>query len=67
MTKKWKRATRSELTQELQELITVADDWRREAKKLDEELNKAKIMYLNSLAVINYLEKKVDRLSEEKE
>jgi hypothetical protein len=56
----------------LQNLIKFANQWRENAwreraLKLDEEFKQAKIMYLDSLAVIKYLEEKVDRLSKEKE
>ena len=62
-----KKPTKKETEKELQHLIKFANAWRERAIKLDEEFKQAKIMYLDSLAVIKYLEEKVDRLSKEKE
>jgi len=67
-----KKPTKKETEKELQNSIKFANQWRENAWreraiKLDEEFKQAKIMYLDSLAVIKYLEEKVDRLSKEKE
>ncbi|MEI7817092.1 MAG: hypothetical protein WCI45_07860 [Desulfuromonadales bacterium] len=66
MNSKWKRPSKTELEQELQELITFANSWRDKAGVFEKELKQAQVMYLDSLAVIKYLEDKLKQQSKGK-
>jgi Fe2+ or Zn2+ uptake regulation protein len=47
---------------QVHELEKFCDEWRQNYKKLDADYTQAKIMYLNSQAVVTYLEEKVAQL-----
>jgi hypothetical protein len=50
------------LETQVHELEKLHDGWRQNYKKLDADYTQAKIMYLDSQAVIKYLEEKVAQL-----
>ena len=47
---------------QVHELEKFCDEWRQNYKKLDADYTQAKVMYLNSQAVVTYLEEKVAQL-----
>jgi hypothetical protein len=47
---------------QVHQLETLHDQWRQNYKKLEADYTQAKIMYLDSQAVIKYLEEKVAQL-----
>ena len=47
---------------QIHQLETLHDQWRQNYKKLEADYTQAKIMYLNSQAVVTYLEEKVAQL-----
>lgn len=47
---------------QVHELEKLLDGWRQNYKKLDADYTQAKIMYLDSQAVVKYLEEKVAQL-----
>jgi hypothetical protein len=47
---------------QVHELEKLHDGWRQNYKKLEADYTQAKIMYLNSQAVVTYLEEKVAQL-----
>jgi septal ring factor EnvC (AmiA/AmiB activator) len=47
---------------QVHQLETLHDQWRQNYKKLESDYTQAKIMYLNSQAVVTYLEEKVAQL-----
>ena len=47
---------------QVHELEKFCDQWRQNYKKLEADYTQAKIMYLNSQAVVTYLEEKVAQL-----
>ena len=50
------------LETQVHELEKLHDGWRQNYKKLEADYTQAKIMYLNSQAVVTYLEEKVAQL-----
>ena len=50
------------LETQVHELEKLHDQWRQNYKKLEDDYTQAKIMYLNSQAVVTYLEEKVAQL-----
>jgi hypothetical protein len=53
------------LEAQVHQLETLHDQWRQNYKKLEADYTQAKIMYLNSQAVVAYLEEKVAQLIKE--
>jgi Fe2+ or Zn2+ uptake regulation protein len=47
---------------QVHELEKFCDEWRQNYKKLDADYTQAKVMYLDSQAVVKYLEEKVAQL-----
>jgi hypothetical protein len=47
---------------QVHELEKFCDEWRQNYKKLDADYTQAKVMFLNSQAVVAYLEEKVAQL-----
>jgi len=53
------------LETQVHELEKLHDGWRQNYKKLEDDYTQAKIMYLDSQAVVKYLEEKVAKLLKE--